>query len=356
MDMVTILKTAVQQGASDIHISVGKPPLMRRSGEIVPVAEGIPPLTAEQSKALIYSALYDEQRARFEKDWELDSSFAVTGVSRFRLNVLAARNGVEAVMRVIPSVIPTPEQLGLMPSIVNFSELPKGMVLVTGPTGSGKSTTLAALINLVNQKKKKHILTIEDPIEFTYEASSCVVRQREVGQHTRSFNNALRAALREDPNVILVGEMRDLETIQLTITAAETGHLTFATLHTQDAASTVDRIIDVFPPHQQEQVRVQLAASLQGVVSQILLPRKDGRGRVAAREVMLMTPAIANLIREGKTHMIYSAIETGAKFGMIPMDRALAMLVKQNLVDYGVAAAKAHDSDGFQKLCSPAGV
>jgi len=351
MDMVTILKTAVQQGASDIHISVGKPPLMRRSGEVIPVADGLAPLTAEMTKTLIYSALYDEQRAKFEKEWELDCSFAVTGVSRFRLNVLATRNGVEAVMRVIPSVIPTPEQLGLPPAIVQFAELPKGMVLVTGPTGSGKSTTLAALINQINLKKKKHILTVEDPIEFTYEASACVIRQREVGQHTRSFNNALRGALREDPNVILVGEMRDLETIQLTITAAETGHLTFATLHTQDAPSTVDRIIDVFPPHQQTQVRVQLAASLQGVVSQILLPRKDGKGRVAAREIMVMTPAIQNLIREGKTHMIYSAIETGAKYGMMPMDRSLVMLVKQNLVSYEVALAKAHDQESFKKLC-----
>jgi twitching motility protein PilT len=355
MDLVSILKAAVERGSSDIHICVNKPPMMRLNGEMVPVADALAPLTAEQSKALIYSALYDEQRAKLEQDWELDCSFAVTGVSRFRLNVLVARNGVEAVMRVIPSVIPTPEQLGLAPSIVAFSNLPKGLVLVTGPTGSGKSTTLAALINQINATKKKHILTVEDPIEFTYEAQACVVRQREVGQHTRSFNNALRAALREDPNVILVGEMRDLETIQLTITAAETGHLTFATLHTQDAPSTVDRIIDVFPPHQQTQVRVQLASSLQGVVSQILLPRKDAKGRVAAREIMVMTPAIQNLIREGKTHMIYSAIETGAKFGMQPMDRALAMLVKQGLVDLEVAASKAHNQEDFRKLCGGSG-
>ncbi|HNW43129.1 MAG TPA: type IV pilus twitching motility protein PilT [Elusimicrobiales bacterium] len=355
MDMVTILRTAVQRGSSDIHICVGKPPMMRLNGEMLPVAEGVAVLTAEQTKALIFSTLYDEQRAKFEKDWELDCSFAVTGVSRFRLNVLMARNGVEAVMRVIPSVIPTPEQLSLPPAVTMFSELPKGLVLVTGPTGSGKSTTLAALINQINIKKKKHILTVEDPIEFTYEPQACVVRQREVGQHTRSFNNALRGALRQDPNVILVGEMRDLETIQLTITAAETGHLTFATLHTQDAPSTVDRIIDVFPPHQQSQVRVQLAASLQGVVSQILLPRKDGKGRVAAREVMIMTPAIANLIREGKTHMIYSAIETGAKFGMMPMDRALSMLVIQNQISFEVAVAKAHDKEGLKKLCNIVG-
>ncbi|MEI7527782.1 MAG: type IV pilus twitching motility protein PilT [Elusimicrobiota bacterium] len=355
VDMVSILKAAVQSGSSDIHISVNKPPMMRLNGEMIPVAEGLAPLTAEQTKSLIFSTLYDEQRAKFEKDWELDCSFAVTGVSRFRLNVLVARNGVEAVMRVIPSIIPTPEQLGLPPAVVGLAAIPKGLVLVTGPTGSGKSTTLAALIDQINGRAKKHILTVEDPIEFTYEARSCVVRQREIGQHTRSFANALRAALREDPNVILVGEMRDLETIQLTITAAETGHLTFATLHTQDAPSTVDRIIDVFPPHQQTQVRVQLAASLQGVVSQILLPRKDGKGRIAAREVMIMTPAIQNLIREGKTHMIYSAIETGAKFGMMPMDRALSLLVIQNQISFEVAVAKAHDKEGLKKLCNMVG-
>ena len=352
IDLVTILKTAVTSGASDIHICVGKPPMMRLNGEILPVNAALPPLAAEQTKALIYSALYDEQRAQFEANWELDCSFAITGISRFRLNVLVARNGVEAVMRVIPSVIPTPEQLGLSPVIVNLSTLHKGLVLVTGPTGSGKSTTLAAILDLINQKKRGHMLTIEDPIEFTYEAKNCVIRQREIGQHTKSFSNALRAALREDPNVILVGEMRDLETIQLTITAAETGHLSFATLHTQDAPSTVDRIIDVFPPHQQMQVRVQLASALQAVVSQILLPRKDGKGRVAAREIMIMTPAISNLIREGKTHMIYSAIETGLKFGMVPMDRALISLVKENLVAFDVALAKAHDQDSFRKLCA----
>ncbi len=356
MDIVSILQAAVQRGSSDIHICVNKPPMIRLNGDIVPAVEGLSPLTSEQSKALIYSVLSDEQRSKFEQDWELDCSFAVTGVSRFRLNVLVARNGVEAVMRVVPSKIPTPEELGLAPSIVNLAAMPKGLVLVTGPTGSGKSTTLAALINQINIKRRGNILTVEDPIEFTYEPNACVVRQREIGQHTRSFGNALRAALREDPNVILVGEMRDLETIQLTITAAETGHLTFATLHTQDAASTVDRMIDVFPEHQQTQVRVQLAGSLQGVVSQILLPRKDGKGRVAAREIMIMTPAIANLIREGKTHMIYSAIETGAKFGMQPMDRALAMLVKENLVDFEVAASKAHDPEGLKRLCSDSGV
>lgn len=351
VDLITVLKSAVSLGASDIHICVGKPPMMRQNGAIKPIDANMPPLTGEQAKGLIYSVLSDNQRAEFEKAWELDCSFAVRGLSRFRLNVLVARKGVESVMRVIPSIIPTSEQLALSPSIVNLSNVPKGLLLITGPTGSGKTTTLACLLDMVNQERSGHILTIEDPIEFTYESKSCIVRQREVGQHTKSFGNALRGALREDPNVILVGEMRDLETIQLTITAAETGHLTFATLHTQDAPSTIDRIIDVFPPHQQMQVRVQLASALQGVVSQILLPKKDGKGRVAAREIMIMTPAISNLIREGKTHMIYSAIETGAKFGMIPMDKSLVMLVKQNLVSFDVALAKAHNQEMFKRLC-----
>lgn len=353
MDLSTLLKTAVEKGASDIHITVGKPPMMRLSGELVPIVE-TGPLAAEQTRALIYALLYDEQKRRLEENWELDCSFSLTGVSRFRLNVLNTKNGTEAVMRVIPSKIPSPEELSLMPSIVQLANLPRGLVLVTGPTGSGKSTTLACLLNMINEKKKSHILTIEDPIEFTYEAKASLVRQREIGQHTKSFSNALRSALREDPNVILVGEMRDLETIQLTITASETGHLTFATLHTQDAPSTVDRIIDVFPSHQQTQIRVQLSTSLQAVVSQILLPRKDGKGRVAAREVMIMTPAISNLIREGKTHMIYGAIETGAKFGMISMDRSLANLVIQGIIDKELAISKAHDKDVLAKLCSMA--
>ena len=327
MDMVTILKTAVQAGSSDIHICVNKPPMMRRNGEVVPVAEGLAPLTADQTKSLIYSTLYDEQRAKFEKDWELDCSFAVTGVSRFRLNVLVARNGVEAVMRVIPSKIPTPEELGLPPAIVNFSTLPKGLVLVTGPTGSGKSTTLAALINQINQKRKGHILTVEDPIEFTYEANNCVVRQREIGQHTRSFSSALRAALREDPNVILVGEMRDAETIGTALTAAETGHLVFATLHTNSAAQTVHRIVDSFPAEQQSQVRAQLSGSLLGVVSQRLIPRMQG-GLIPVCEVLMINAAAANLIRENKVHELPLVIETSVEEGMMALNRSLASLVK----------------------------
>jgi twitching motility protein PilT len=349
MELVQILKTAVQAGASDIHLVIGKPPMMRLNGEIAEIP-GTTPLGSDESKRLVYSILYEEQRAKFEENWELDCSFAVKGFARFRVNVLVQKNGVEAVMRVISTTIPSPEQLRLSPTIVGFSDLPRGLVLVTGPTGSGKSTTLAAIMELVNQKLTGHVLTIEDPIEFVYESKKCIFRQREVGQNTKSFAAALKASLREDPDVILIGEMRDLETIQLAITAAETGHLCFGTLHTQDCPSTIDRIIDVFPPYQQAQIRVQLATVLQGVVSQVLLPRADGEGRVAAREVMVMTPAVCNLIREGKTHMIYGAIDTGAKYGMIPMDKALANLVREGLVKPEDALMRAHNTESFRAL------
>ncbi|MEF3280326.1 MAG: type IV pilus twitching motility protein PilT [Elusimicrobiota bacterium] len=349
MDLMTVFKTAIELKASDIHITPGKPPLMRLKGDIVPITtDSI--FTPEQTKSFIYSILSDSQKAKFEENWELDCSFAIKGLSRFRLNVFLSKNGVEAVARIVPSKIPTPGEIGLSSEVTSLINTPKGLILVTGPTGSGKSTTLACLINLINEKYKSHIITIEDPIEFTYESKSCIIRQREVGQHTKSFSNALKSALREDPDVLLVGEMRDLETIQLTLTSAETGHLTFATLHTQDAATTVDRIIDVFPPHQQTQIRIQLASSLRAVISQILLPRKDGKGMVSAREVMIMTSAISNIIREGKTHLIYGAIETGAKFGMIPMDRSLALLVKNNIVEMDEALSKASDKEKFKKL------
>jgi twitching motility protein PilT len=354
MELVEVLKTAVQAGASDIHLVIGKPPLMRLNGEIEEIP-GFPKINGEECKRLIYSILYEEQRARFEENWELDCSFAVSGLSRFRVNVLLQKNGVEAVMRVISSKIPTPEQLRLSKSIVDLSDLPRGLVLVTGPTGSGKSTTLSALMETINQKYSDHILTIEDPIEFVYESKKSIFRQREVGQNTKSFTAALRSALRQDPDVVLVGEMRDLETIQLAITAAETGHLCFGTLHTQDAPSTIDRIIDVFPPHQQTQVRVQLAVVLQAVVCQQLLPRKDGEGRVAAREIMIMTPAISNLIREGKTHMLYQAIDTGAKHGMISMDKSLAEAVRQGLVSPEEAMTRANNQETFKQLAGITG-
>jgi len=345
MDLVDVLRSAVDQGCSDVHILVGKPPMMRRNGAIKAIDPSLPVLSGEETKALIYSMLYEDQQARFEETLELDCSHDIPGLSRFRVNVLLTRNGVESAMRVISSKIPDPEALGLTPTMLDLASLPRGMVLVTGPTGSGKSTTLACLIERANQTRPEHILTIEDPIEFVYQPKKCIIRQREVGQNTKSFPNALRAALREDPDIILVGEMRDYETIGLAVTAAETGHLCFATLHTQDAPSTVARIIDVFPAHQQAQIRVQVANSLRAVIAQLLLPRRDGKGRVAVRELMIVTPGIANQIREGKPHMIYGAIDTGAQFGMVSMDKSLAEAIKRGLVDPEVALAKAHSPD-----------
>jgi len=356
MDLVNVLKAAVDQRCSDIHILVGKPPMMRKNGEVGPIDPALPVLGSEETQALIYSMLPDDHRARFEANWELDCSYEVHGLSRFRVNVLMTRNGVEAVMRIIGSSIPDPQALGLTPTMLDLASLPRGLVLVTGPTGSGKSTTLACLIERANRTRSEHILTIEDPIEFVYEPKKCIIRQREVGQSTKSFLNALRAALREDPDIILVGELRDYETIGLAVTAAETGHLCFATLHTQDAPSTVARIIDVFPARQQEQIRVQLANSLRAVIAQLLLPRKDGKGRVAVRELMIVTPAIANQIREGKPHTIYSAIETGGQFGMITMDKSLAEVIKTGLVEPQVALAKAHNPDQVRVLAGLRGV
>jgi len=350
MDLVSVLKSAVSQGCSDVHIVVGRPPMMRRHGTIMPVDASLPALSAEDTVRLIHSMLHEEQRARLEANWELDLSYQVPGLSRFRVNVLMTLMGLETVMRVIGAKIPEAESLGLNKTMLDLSGLPRGLVLVTGPTGCGKSTTLACLLDRANQTRSEHILTIEDPIEFIYESKQCIVRQREVGQTTKSFPNALRAALREDPDIILVGEMRDYETIGLAVTAAETGHLCFATLHTQDAPSTVARIIDVFPPHQQSQIRVQLANSLRAVLAQILLPRKDGTGRIAVRELMMVTPAIQNLIREGKPFMIYSAIETGSQFGMISMDRSLADVIKRGLVDTDLALSKANNPDQVRIL------
>ena len=350
VDLVTMLRVAVEQKCSDVHLRIGKPPMMRKNGVIGPIDLGFAALDRSATQALIYSMLADDQRARFEENWELDTSYEIQGLSRFRVNVLMSRNGVEAVLRVIGADIPAPEAIGLTPAMLDLAALPRGLVLVTGPTGSGKSTTLACLIERANRTRSEHILTIEDPIEFVYEDKRSIIRQREVGQSTKSFPNALRAALREDPDIILVGEMRDYETIGLAVTAAETGHLCFATLHTQDAPSTVARIIDVFPARQQEQIRVQLANSLRAVVAQLLLPRRDGHGRVAVREVMIVTPAIANQIREGKPHTIYSAIETGAQFGMTTMDRSLAEVIKSGLVEPRVALAKAHNPDQVRLL------
>ncbi len=351
-ELIDVLKATAQAGASDLHVVVGKPPMVRLQGVIRPLP-GLPAVTAEEAEKMVYSVLSDSQKARFEERWELDGSVAIPNAGRFRLNVFRQKNGIGAVLRVISSKIPTPQEIGLMPSISNLIDLPRGLVLVTGPTGSGKSTTLACLIELINQKHQKKVLTVEDPIEFTYEDKQSVILQREVGQNTKSFAEALRHAMRQDPDVILIGEMRDLETIQLAISAAETGHLCFATLHTHDAATTVDRIIDVFPAHQQQQIRVQLSTVLQAVVCQQLLPRTGG-GRVAAREYMRVTTGIANLIREAKTHQIYGAVEAGAKHGMITMDQYLSFLMKQNLISAEEAAAAAHDPETVKRLAGMA--
>ncbi|MDQ7826218.1 MAG: type IV pilus twitching motility protein PilT [Candidatus Eremiobacteraeota bacterium] len=346
-DIFPVLERAIELGASDIHLGAGGPPLVRVKGEIIPLTDlGI--ISPDDVKHMIYGILYDEQKQKFEESYELDGSYNIPGLSRFRFNVHMEKNGVGAVLRIISTVIPEPEEILLGKAITDLINLEKGLVLVTGPTGSGKSTTLASLIELINRTQKLHILTIEDPIEFVYEPKLCRITQREVGNQTYSFANALRSAMRQDPDIILVGEMRDLETISLTLTAAETGHLVFATLHTSDAPQTIDRVVDVFPPYQQQQIRVQLAASLKAVICQTLLQKADGKGRVAAREILLASSAVSALIREGKTHQIYSAIETGGKLGMIPLDKSLAELVKMGLTNIDEARSKAHDARSFE--------
>src|ERR1041385_3713998 len=304
------LSQCVSLGASDLHITVGSPPVVRVRGKLEALA-GAELLDAESTQALLYRVLNTEQQKRLELDKQIDLAHAVPGVARFRVNVYFQRETLGAAFRQIPQDIKSLEELGLPSSLHILTERPRGLVLVTGPTGSGKSTTLAALIDEINRKRAEHILTIEDPVEFVHRHKRCIVNQREIGPDAPSFAEALRAALREDPDVILLGEMRDLETIGTAITAAETGHLVFATLHTQDAPQTIDRTIDVFPPHQQQQVRVQLSTTLQGVVTQQLVPTSDGQGRVVACEVMVATPAIRNLIREGKVHQIYSSMQAG---------------------------------------------
>ncbi len=347
-DLTEVLRSAVAAGASDLHLVVGQPPMARVQGTMRPMP-GLPALGAEDAEKMVYSVLSETQRAAFEEKWELDGSFTLPGAARFRLNAFRQKNGIGAVFRAIPSKIPSPAEIGLMPSIANLIDLPRGLVLVTGPTGSGKSTTLACLVEMINQRDRKTVLTIEDPIEFVYEDKNSLVVQREVGTSTQSFAEALKHALRQDPDVVLIGEMRDLETIQLAITAAETGHLCFGTLHTQDAPSSVDRIIDVFPASQQAQVRLQVSTVLQAVVCQQLLPRVGG-GRVCAREFLKVTTAVANLIRDGKTHQIYAAMEAGAKYGMVTMDQYLAFLIQQKQVTPEDAFSVAHDAGTVRAL------
>jgi len=318
-------------------------------GRLLPL-ENQPVLMPDQIQRTIYSVLTQRQREQFEAELELDFAYAVRGVARFRVNLYQQRDALGAAFRVIPYEIKPLEELGIPPVVANFASLPRGLVLVTGPTGSGKSTTLASIIDLANRTRNDHIMTVEDPIEFLHRHKKSLVNQREVGADTHSFANALKHVLRQDPDIILVGEMRDLETISVALTAAETGHLVFATLHTQDAAQTIDRIIDVFPAHQQAQVRTQLAGAIQGVVCQTLCKRSDGPGRVVATEVMVATPAIRNLIREGKTHQIYSAMQAGAKLGMHTLDQHLAELVKAGKITYEVGLEKCHHVADYNRL------
>lgn len=330
MDISELLLFSHGQGASDLHISSGEPPMLRINGDMQKV--DMPFLSKEEVHSLLYDILNDQQRKVFEESHEIDFSIALKEIARFRVNAFVQARGESAVFRTIPTKIMTFEELGLPKTLADIARAEKGLVLVTGPTGSGKSTTLAAMIDLINNEFKGHIITIEDPIEFVHKSKECLISQRELGPHTHSFSNALRASLREDPDIILVGEMRDLETIQLALTAAETGHLVFGTLHTSSAPKTVDRVIDVFPPEQQEQIRAMFSESIQAVVTQTLIKRRDGKGRVAAIEIMMGTPAIRNLIREAKISQIPSIIQTSQKFGMQTMDQAIKDLVQKNIV------------------------
>jgi twitching motility protein PilT len=334
-----LLEQMVAHGASDLHVTVGSPPAFRVRGRIVR-AEGFEPLTSDDTRTLLYRILSSELQKQFELKRQLDFAYAMPGLARFRVNVYFQRESIGAAFRLIPAEIKTLEELGIPATLHQLAERPRGLVLVTGPTGSGKSTTLAAIIDEINRNRSEHILTIEDPIEFLHRHKRCIVNQREIGPDATGFGEALRAALRQDPDVILVGEMRDLETISTALTAAETGHLVFGTLHTQSAPSTIDRIIDVFPAEQQEQIRIQIASSLQGVVTQALLPTADGHGRVPALEVLLPDDAVRNLIRQGKVEQIYSVMQTNTSRGMQTMEQSLADLITRGVVELEVGLTR----------------
>ena len=345
MDITQLLAFSVKNKASDLHLSAGLPPMLRVHGDVKRI--NLPVMEHKEVHAMVYDIMSDTQRKQYEENLECDFSFEVNGLARFRVNAFNQKRGAAAVFRTIPSKVLTLEQLNAPKIFQELALKPRGMVLVTGPTGSGKSTTLAAMIDYLNDNAHGHILTVEDPIEFVHESKKCLINQREVGPMTHSFSNALRSALREDPDAILVGEMRDLETIRLAMTAAETGHLVFDTLHTSSAAKTVDRIIDVFPAEEKEMVRAMLSESLVAVISQTLCRNKDGSGRVAAHEIMLGTPAIRNLIREAKVAQMYSTIQTSSSMGMQTLDQNLTELVKRNLISPAEARSKAKIPENF---------
>jgi twitching motility protein PilT len=354
LDFAEVLLEVVDRRASDLHLTAGAQPMVRVRGRLTPL-EGYPVLTPNDTREIVYSILSNSQRQRLENDWQLDFAYQIPGTARFRVNAYFQRATVGAAFRLIPFEITPLESLGLPAVVADFANKPRGLVLVTGPTGSGKSTTLASLIDVINKDREEHIMTIEDPIEFLHQHKKCIVNQRELGADATSFAHALKAALRQDPDVILVGEMRDLETIGTAITAAETGHLVFATLHTQDTPQTIDRIIDVFPSEQQGQIRAQLAVALQGIMTQMLLPTADGAGRCVAAEVLLPTPAVRNLIRESKSYQIYSVLQTGGSHGMQTMDAALVQLVKSGKITRQLAESRAHSVNELRRLLGVSG-
>ncbi|TMK83420.1 MAG: type IV pilus twitching motility protein PilT [Actinobacteria bacterium] len=344
-----LLTQVLALDASDLHLTVGAKPTVRVHGDLKPLDQ-YEILEPDHLRRMVYAVLTQRQRERLEQELELDMSYSLPGKARFRVNVYFQRDALGAAFRFIPFNIRSSEELGLPPQVTDFARLPRGLVLVTGPTGSGKSTTLASLIDVVNTEREVHIMTVEDPIEYLHRHKRALVNQREVGADTHSFASALKHVLRQDPDVILVGEMRDLETISTAITAAETGHLVFATLHTQDAPQTIDRMVDAFPPHQQQQIRVQLSTTLQGVITQQLLQTWDGRGRTVAAEVLVATPAVRNLIREAKVHQIYSVMQAGGQFGMRTMDQALAYLVTNSKISMDLAKQRCHDPQELERL------
>ena len=348
MDMESLLREAVERRASDLHLTVGVPPILRINGALVKTEQ--PALGVADTLRLLESIIPQERMALFNQNGEMDFSYAIHGLSRFRINAFHQRGAVAIAARTISEKIPSMDQLNLPEVVSSLARKPRGLVLVTGPTGSGKSTTMAAMIELINNERSCNILTLEDPIEYLHPHKKCLVNQREIGTDTRTFADGLRAALREDPDIILVGEMRDMETIAIAVRAAETGHLVLATLHTNDASQTIDRIIDVFPPHQQQQIRIQLSLTLQGIVAQQLLPRRDGAGRIAAFEILVATPAVRNLIREGKNHQLLSVIQTSGKAGMQTMDSSLRNLCNAGVITEEEALARVTDADGFQHL------